>query len=90
MASRLAYHVLDNPAAAIMPGWTIREKYYWLERFPAHQTVVPKNEYKPFPGWLTLYVGKNSLLVLTTIRGADFPLLSARILASALESSRNS
>jgi hypothetical protein len=58
VASRLAYYVLDDPAAAVIPQWTIREKYYWLERFPAHRTVVLKNEYKPFPGWLTLYVGK--------------------------------
>lgn len=58
VASHLADYALDNPDSAVIPGWTVHEKYYWLEKFPAHRTVVLKNEYKPFPGWLTLYLGK--------------------------------
>ena len=58
VASRTGYYVLDNPAAAVMAQWTIREKYYWSETFPAHRPVFLKNEYKPFSGWLTLYIGK--------------------------------
>jgi hypothetical protein len=60
VASGLAYFVLDDPAAAVMPQWTIREKYYWTETFPAHRTVSLKNEYTPFSGWWEVLVDKDS------------------------------
>ena len=59
VASGLAYLDGKDPAAAVVPGWTIREKYYWTQTFPAHRTVSLKNEYKPFPGWQELELGKD-------------------------------
>jgi hypothetical protein len=59
----LAYFVLDNLAAEVIPAWTVREKYYWSETFPAHKTVFLKNESIPFSGrWEVLVSNDGSTL----------------------------
>ena len=55
VASGLAYHDSDQ---TIVPFWTVREKYYWTQTFPAHKTVFLKNQYKPFTGWVGLELGE--------------------------------
>ncbi len=63
VASDLAYFVLDNLAAEVIPAWTVREKYYWSETFPAHKTVFLKNESIPFSGrWEVLVSNDGSTL----------------------------
>jgi Domain of unknown function (DUF4424) len=57
--SDLAYSEGDDQTASFAPMWTVREKYYWTQTFPAHKTVLLKNEYKPFSGWIELELGKN-------------------------------
>ena len=32
------------------PKWTVRTKFYWTQRFPAHKTVVIEHSYQPVTG----------------------------------------
>jgi hypothetical protein len=36
----------DTPS----PLWTVRTKFYWTQRFPAHRTVVVEHSYQPVTG----------------------------------------
>ncbi len=36
----------DTPS----PLWTVRTKFYWTQRFPAHKTVVIEHSYQPVTG----------------------------------------
>lgn len=60
VTSGLGNFLNDDPSADVIPIWTVRETYYWTQTFPAHKTVLVKNEYEPFSGWWELDVGKDT------------------------------
>jgi hypothetical protein len=33
-----------------IPNWILKTKFYWTQRFPAHQTVVIEHDYQPVSG----------------------------------------
>jgi hypothetical protein len=46
----IAAGVADGDANDFVPQWTVRTKFYWTQRFPAHKSVVIEHSYQPVTG----------------------------------------
>jgi Domain of unknown function (DUF4424) len=46
----IAAKVADGDANEFVPQWTVRTKFYWTQKFPAHKTVVIEHSYQPVTG----------------------------------------
>ena len=42
--------LIDDDSGNIAPKWTIRTRFYWTQRFPAHKTVAIDHSYQPVTG----------------------------------------
>jgi len=46
----IAAGVAEGDANDFVPQWTVRTKFYWMQRFPAHKSVVIEHSYQPVTG----------------------------------------
>jgi len=46
----IAAGVAEGDADEFVPQWTVRTKFYWTQRFPAHKSVVIEHSYQPVAG----------------------------------------
>jgi hypothetical protein len=42
--------VVDGDPGDVVPRWTVRTRFYWTQRFPAHGSVVIDHSYQPVTG----------------------------------------
>ena len=42
--------VVEGDMTEIVPKWTVRTRFYWTQRFPAHASVVIDHSYQPVTG----------------------------------------
>ena len=50
-APLLAAHVVEDEGdGTLVPQWVAKTRFYWMQRFPAHKTVVLSHRYKPVTG----------------------------------------